>query len=306
MQSLKTTIAIGIICQIAFVSLAQDRFQVDNGDTINGTVLGVQNGQLNYMVANNPEFITKTSKIPFGGIVVNNQYGRWKYYRYRPQPYITLSVGPSQATRDFNNLDLSNSYSGFADEGDALKIETGIYIFRNFGVALQFCSQEFEPNMRDVEDKFIGPNENIYSINRWKISTFLFGPIYSARISKSFRFQARFLTIGLGNIRKPLWGYEYYGGSGTYVQFQSGLSETLIDRQYIFGVSLNYKIAKWMEFRLNLDSFRSKTTFSYDLLTTKTNGSTDTREATSTYYVSNFSATIGIAYTFNRKESKKL
>ncbi len=304
--NLKYLLTLLITFQCTLLS-AQQIIKSKGGDEIKGQVLGVLHGKLNYVPSDDPEFNTKTLEIPNKGIEVKTEKGEIKYFKYRPQHYISLSTGPAVATRDFGKMEIDNVYSGFADEGVATKLEAGFYFFRNFGLGLHLSNHHFEPRMDEASAYY---NDNgggfVYSEGDWNYNIILVGPLYSARISDKFSFQAHYFILGGGDITKPAWGYEHDPQVGNTVIYRSGTDFTSIDGLYDIGIAFSYQLSKRFQLKLSFDSFRSRTSFRYQVTRTNGNGDLETSSHHSTYYVSDFSTSIGIGYTFLRKEYKKL
>lgn len=296
----------GILVLVAINAHGQEVFKVENGDTINGRVLGIVDGKLSYVTQDDPEFNNHTSKIPFDGVVVKSDEGDYKYFRYKPHPYLSFGVGPGEATRDFANLEVSENYSGFATDGTIFELEVGGYIYRNFGIAMHIGSRDFSINMDFAFDTYNAPNTQIYYGGEWESNIALFGPIYSGRINDKLSIQARMLFLGGGKSFKPEWRYEYTPSTGNTIIYQSGFDEASIDYAHLIGASLRYKIGQWFMLHFSLNSFFNETNFSYLVEYTTANGNFEQRTERAKYYISDFSATLGFGFYLPVKNYKKL
>ncbi len=166
----------------------------------------------------------------------------------RTKFYVGASFGPSRAIGDFDDTDVNNSDSGFAEDGFKLDFFGGYFITEEISITGIFRFQWFDTDISSIVESYNAqnPGEDLtISSEQWRTFSLLFGMSYDFRISDKYSI---FPRMGLGPMLVTNPDLSAILSRGEVVEELDRKSETELGLGYELGFGISRKIGKHFTF----------------------------------------------------------
>lgn len=206
--------------------------------------------------------------------------------------YIGASFGPSRAIGDFEDTDVNNSDSGFAEDGFKIDLFGGYFINEKVSITGIFRYQWFDTDISSIVETYNeqNPGEDLsIDSEQWRTYALLFGISYDFKINDKYTV---FPRMGLGPMLVTNPSLSAILSRGESVEELDRSSETELGLGYELGFGIRRNFGKHISL-MPMYTFSGGFVSISDVETTNASQATDYKPK-----IQSFNLGISIAYRF--------
>lgn len=316
-------------CCLNHLSFGQDTIKTKSGEEIKARVLKMTRKETTYKSYDDPEFSTYT--LPYKELSSIKKEGEKKpiLFNHRlARAYLGLSIAPPGLARpmgSFAGTDYEEKGEpGFAGEGSAFKLDFGVYLWKNLGLAISTGYSWYKFGYEEYRDLYDVTGPGIYQFmvdqgysngrlkdTRWTFKQIMLGPVYSIKIGKRITQDIK-AQVGFIETWKPdlhIFLNTYNGTFSERSEFYYSAAEKT-ELSYNLGtstrVALSRRLAWYLAANFTHTSPQMDIEISQSTTTTTTTVSySSSRSNTKIRYdISTLNLSMGFVFQFKRKKNK--